>query len=152
MNSKRKGKAGELDFAAFLRTHGFDARRGQQYAGGLDSPDIVSTGLSAWHVEVKRVEDLNLAAACAQAARDSGGKPWVVAHRRNRGVWFVTLDSDECHRLLRRAMPFLDVWPITGPRPITLDAELFLEFLRLVLPRLENDQPGNSEIKVSAEL
>ena len=34
MNSRNKGKRGEREFAALLREHGFDARRGQQFAGG----------------------------------------------------------------------------------------------------------------------
>ena len=33
MNSKHKGKRGELEVAAILREHGYDARRGQQYSG-----------------------------------------------------------------------------------------------------------------------
>ena len=40
MNSRRKGKVGEREFAALLREHGFDARRGQQFSG---SPDSVPT-------------------------------------------------------------------------------------------------------------
>ena len=130
MNSRSKGKRGELEFAAFLRAHGFDARRGQQFAGGTESPDVLSAALHWLHIEVKRVEQFNLGAACAQAARDAGGKPWVVAHRRNRGPWFITVDSDECSRLMRRSVPFFDLWPMTGPRPITMDAELFFQFLR----------------------
>ena len=42
MNSKRKGKAGELEAAAELRrVLGVEARRGVQHAGGPDSPDVV---------------------------------------------------------------------------------------------------------------
>ena len=145
MNSRSKGKRGELEFAAFLRGHGFDARRGQQFAGGTDSPDIVSAALASWHVEVKRVERFNLAKACAQAARDGAGKPWFVAHRLNRGPWFITLDSDACYRLLRRVLPFFDVWPLMGPRPITVDAELFFQFLRgMVPPESINNQPNTN--------
>ena len=108
MNSRGKGKRGELEFAAFLRQHGIDARRGVQYAGGVDSPDIVSEALAWLHIEVKRVEVFNLAKACAQAARDSAGKPWIVAHRRNRKPWFITMDADACYRLLHRNIPFFD--------------------------------------------
>ena len=38
LNSRRKGKVGEREFAGLLREHGFDARRGVQFAGGADSP------------------------------------------------------------------------------------------------------------------
>lgn len=61
MNSKRKGKVGEREFAALLREHGFDARRGVQFSGGADSPDVVSDALAWLHIEVKRTQALNLA-------------------------------------------------------------------------------------------
>ena len=130
MNSCDKGKRGEREFAAFLRAHGFDARRGQQFSGGANSPDVVSEVLWWLHVEVKRVEHLNLAEACAQAAQDGGGKPWIVAHRRNRGLWFITMDSESLHCLLRGLFPAFELRRFTERRPITLDAELFLLLLR----------------------
>lgn len=41
MNSKRKGCAGERKFAALCRQHEIeDAQRGQQFAAGIDSPDV----------------------------------------------------------------------------------------------------------------
>jgi Holliday junction resolvase len=134
MNSRNKGKVGEREFASLLREHGFDARRGQQFSGSPESPDVVSAALAWLHVEVKRVQNLNLAAACAQAKRDAGGKPWMVAHRRNHASWMITLDGIELYRLLRRVVPFLDLQPFTGPRFITMDAELFFQFLRGTLP------------------
>ncbi len=131
MNSRQKGKVGEREFAALLRVHGFDARRGVQFAGGADSPDVVSDALGWLHIEVKRVQNLNLAEACAQARRDCGGKPWIVAHRQNRGPWFVTMDSDALYDLLHKALTYFDLWPFVGPRPVTMDAELFFQFLRV---------------------
>ena len=41
MNSRTKGKRGELELAKALRLYGYDARRGQQYHGGADSPDVI---------------------------------------------------------------------------------------------------------------
>jgi Holliday junction resolvase len=38
MNSRAKGKRGELEIAKVLRENGYDAHRGQQYKGGADSP------------------------------------------------------------------------------------------------------------------
>jgi Holliday junction resolvase len=130
MNSRNKGKVGEREFAALLREHGFDARRGQQFAGGTDSPDVVSAALDWLHIEVKRVQHLNLAEACAQASRDAGGKPWIVAHRKNRGPWFITLDSDTLYEFLSQSIRCFDLRPFAGPRFVTLDAELFFQFLR----------------------
>ena len=141
INSRNKGKVGEREFAEVLRTHGFDARRGQQFSGSPDSPDVVSEALSWLHVEVKRVQNLNLADACAQASRDSAGKPWIVAHRKNRGPWFITMDADELGRALHKVAPFLDVWPFRA-RHITLEAELFFQFLRELQRRRHTDEHG----------
>jgi len=105
VNSRRKGKVGEREFAALLREHGFDARRGQQFAGGADSPDVVSDALAWLHVEVKRVQNLNLADACAQAEGDSGGKPWIVAHRRNHAPWLITMRAETFFNFLRGVLP-----------------------------------------------
>jgi Holliday junction resolvase len=100
MNSKQKGKRGELEFAHFLAAEGFAARRGQQFCGSPDSPDVVCEALP-FHVEVKRVERLNMRDATAQAEGDSRGKPWIVAHRWNNGQWLVTLKAAEFLAVLR---------------------------------------------------
>lgn len=105
MNSRRKGKVGEREFAAVLRENGYDARRGQQFAGGAESPDVVSAALAWLHVEVKRVQNLNLTDACVQAEGDCGGKPWIVAHRRNRAPWFITMRAETFFQFLRGALP-----------------------------------------------
>lgn len=94
INSKRKGKTGELEWAKFCREHGFDGcRRGQQYSG-LEGEDVV--GLPCIHCEVKRVEALNIIAAMQQSERDATpGQVPIVAHRRNRTPWLVTLPADK---------------------------------------------------------
>jgi hypothetical protein len=130
MNSRRKGKVGEREFASLLREHGFDARRGQQFAGGADSPDVVSEALAWLHVEVKRVQNLNLTDACAQAERDQTGsglnaadaaKPrklaWIVAHRRNHSPWLITMRAEFFFELLR------EFSPVAAPRATSGDAE-----------------------------
>lgn len=124
MNSRRKGKVGEREFASLLREHGFDARRGQQFSGSPDSPDVVSDALAWLHVEVKRVQNLNLTDACAQAERDQTGsglnaagaaKPkklaWIVAHRRNHALWLITMRAEFFFQLLRGELP-----PVAAPR------------------------------------
>jgi hypothetical protein len=105
LNSRRKGKVGEREFAALLREHGFDARRGVQFAGGADSPDVVSEALRFLHIEVKRTQALNLVDACAQAEGDCGGKPWIVAHRRNHAPWLITMTAEFFFELLREFQP-----------------------------------------------
>lgn len=112
MNSRAKGKAGELQFAAYLRENGHvEARRGVQFRGGGDSPDIV--GLAGCHVEVKRTERFGLYDALDQARRDSAGTDRlpVVAHRCNddrrkgscRGEWIAVLAFDDFLKLLGEA-------------------------------------------------
>ncbi len=94
MNSKAKGGRGERELAAELRRHGYDAHRGQQFQGGVDSPDVY--GLPGIHIECKRVESLNIHKAYAQAVRDAAGqKIPAVFHRRNRDIWMVTLSLDD---------------------------------------------------------
>lgn len=112
MNSRNKGKVGEREFAALLREQGFDARRGQQFSGSPDSPDVVSEALSWLHVEVKRVQNLNLTDACAQASGDAAGKPWIVAHRRNHAPWFITMSAETFFNFLRGELPLQGNAPV----------------------------------------
>lgn len=86
--SRDKGKRGERELAGILRGYGFDAKRGVQYHGGSDSPDV--TGLPGVHIEVKRTEKLSLYDALAQSRADSGPEEMpVVIHRRNDCEWVV---------------------------------------------------------------
>jgi hypothetical protein len=100
MNSRAKGKRGELEWSAYLRDHlgCTGARRGQQYAGGPDSPDVVG-GIPGTHAEVKRVERLNLDKAMDQVIQDIELciVPYV-AHRKNHGMWMVTILADDIRR------------------------------------------------------
>lgn len=106
INSRSKGKRGELEWVHFLKAHGINARRGQQYAGGSDSPDVISD--LALHFEVKRLEKLNIEKACEQATRDAKGKQWAVAHRRNKGQWRVTVDAKLFIELIRFFIEYND--------------------------------------------
>ena len=94
MNVKRKGTAGENELAEILRAAGIRAYRNDQiYKGGKGNPDVYAEleGLR-FHVEVKRQERLNVPEAVHQAERDAaeGAFP-IVAHRRNREKWLVTM-------------------------------------------------------------
>jgi Holliday junction resolvase len=100
MNSRAKGKAGELELSAFLREHGVEAKRGVQYHGGTDSPDVV-TSLPGVHFECKRVEQGNLYDWLDQAKRDAGTNIPIVAHRRNRQDWVAILPLHELVELLK---------------------------------------------------
>ena len=93
MNSRDKGKRGELELAKTLRGYGYDVRRGQQYCGANGDADVV--GLPGIHIECKRVERLNLDDAMAQAKHDAHGKIPAVFHRNNHGEWRVTLGLED---------------------------------------------------------
>ena len=94
MNSKRKGNEGERQLAALLCEYGYQARRSVQFCGLNGDADVV--GLQGVHIEVKRVERLNIHNAMKQSIRDAreGEKP-VVMHRRNRTEWLVTMRLDD---------------------------------------------------------
>jgi len=101
MNSREKGKRGERQWRDELRAQGFQARRGQQFSGSADSPDVVCEQLRWIHFEVKAVEKLNIQDAMDQAGRDCGGKVPMVAHKRNFRPWLVTMEAETFFRLLR---------------------------------------------------
>jgi Holliday junction resolvase len=102
INSRQKGARGERAWRDQLREHGFAARRGQQFSGGGDSPDVVCEEMGAvFHCEVKAVERLNIRDAMRQAERDAGERMPYVAHKTNREPWLVTLRSDDFLDLVR---------------------------------------------------
>lgn len=79
-NSRSKGKRGELMFRDKLREHGFTARRGQQFAGGPDSPDVICEELdNRFHFEVKNTAVLRLSDALEQPKRNAMVKKTVLA-------------------------------------------------------------------------
>lgn len=96
INSKAKGKRGELEACQYLKKLGYDCRRTVQYNGKADEGEADIIGLKGLRVEVKRVEKLNIYDAIAQAKRDAKGddKP-AVFHRKNRCNWLVTMELDE---------------------------------------------------------
>ena len=106
INSRRKGARGELELANHLKEKfGWEARRTQQYAGlSGDASDVVISQMPSLHVEVKRVQHLNLTAAMAQAIRDCHGKTPTVWHRKDRGQWMVTLRLEDLISIAEQVM------------------------------------------------
>ena len=100
MNSCQKGKRGERAWRDELVAHGYSARRGQQFSGSPESPDVICPDLPGFHFEVKAVERLNVNQALAQAVSDAGEKIPVVAHKRNRGDWLVTMRAHDWFEML----------------------------------------------------
>jgi len=99
MNSKRKGKRGELELAKKLQEYGFNTRRGQQYSG-LGGDDVV--GLEGVHIECKRVERLNVYDAMEQAIKDAKADELpAVFWRKNKKEWLVTMTLSDWIELYR---------------------------------------------------
>ena len=98
-SSQRKGADGERELAALLREYGYPVERGGSLSFG-EVPDL--TGLPGVHIEVKRVERLNVPEAMKQAVRDAekfhDGAP-AVFHRRSREPWLVTMRLDDWLKL-----------------------------------------------------
>lgn len=102
MNSRAKGKRGELALVRRLREYGYEARRGQQYSGANGDADVI--GLPGIHIECKWVERLNIWDAMDQSRRDAkeGEMPTVI-HKRNGTDWLVTMTLDDWVRIYRES-------------------------------------------------
>lgn len=99
--SRDKGAKGEREVAKLFRYYGIEARRGCQFHGGPNSPDVM--GVPGLHIEVKRTEKLALYEALAQSMHDAGDDEVpVVVHRRNDHKWVVILDFDDFMRLYQK--------------------------------------------------
>lgn len=98
-SSRRKGKVGEREIVNALKAAGFEAaHRSAQYCGNTgDAPDV--EGLPGIHIEVKRVERLNLKAAYQQAVHDSkensNNDIPAIFHRQSHEPWMVTLSLSD---------------------------------------------------------
>lgn len=99
INSKSKGKRGELEWARVCNDHGYNCRRTAQYCGNTgEASDVV--GLPGIHQEVKRTERLDLYGAMFQAVHDAKpGEIPIVAHRRNDHKWVVIMEADDFFQL-----------------------------------------------------
>ena len=108
MNSKQKGKRGELEWAQWLKDRYHDAQRGVQYKGSVDSPDVISD-LENVHFEVKRTEKLRIYEAFEQADKDAGeDKIPVVAYRKSRKDWLIIMDASHWLRMIEKYNEFLN--------------------------------------------
>lgn len=99
--SRNKGKLGELEIAHILQRYGYPARRSVQYNGWQGEADVV--GVEGLHIEVKRVERLNIEEAMAQSRRDAkDGEIPIVFHRRNHKGWLATLPLDDFIKIYKQ--------------------------------------------------
>jgi hypothetical protein len=102
LRSRNKGKRGEREAAAEIaRLFRVDARRGRQFSGSDDSPDI-RTSIPRVHFEVKRVESLRINAALDQAISDAGANIPVVLHKQNHRPWVAIVRLDDLPELAKQ--------------------------------------------------
>lgn len=116
VNSRAKGCRGELQVRDLLRAHGLTAERGQQRAGGQDSPDVICSELAAegFHIEVKFTADCKMHSPAAvaawdtQATADAGDRIATVWHRWNgQRFWWVRVLAPGKPRVWMPAEEFL---------------------------------------------
>ena len=98
VNSCQKGKRGEREARDVLNSvFGTNCRRGQQFCGGHDSPDIAGF-IPGIHIEVKNVEKLRLSDAIEQSEADSdieGGEiPTVMWKKPRTKDWYLIVKID----------------------------------------------------------
>jgi hypothetical protein len=104
INSRAKGARAEREAAKIWSdVMGCSARRGQQFSGGKDSPDVVHS-VPGIHLEVKRVERGNPYDWMGQAIVDAGdGQVPVVLHRRNNKPWLLIVRLEDVPKFLEKA-------------------------------------------------
>lgn len=94
INSKRKGKKGELYVVNRFKEHGYECNRTAQFKGNTGRADDIE-GIDYIHAEVKFVEKLNLSEAMNQAIRDnlaSNRQAFpTVFHKKNYQELMVTM-------------------------------------------------------------
>ena len=105
INSRAKGARGEREAAKlWAETMGTTARRGQQFSGSKDSPDVVH-GLRDIHLEVKNVERGNPYDWLIQSIKDAGDKVPCVLHKRNKKPWILILRLEDVPKFMAAATP-----------------------------------------------
>jgi len=101
-SSRTKGKVGEREAAKALAKNlgpQADPRRGVQYQGGPDSPDVVGA-LPGFHPEVKRLKRIAACRFMDQATRDAGsGLRPLVLMREDCGEWLLIIRLDDIKAL-----------------------------------------------------
>jgi hypothetical protein len=97
INSRRKGKVGELEAATELNRilPNAHARRSQQHSGTESASDLIAPGLPNLWLEVKRVQALNIHKTMEKSLEQCGALKPVLVHRKNGTDWLVTCRLDD---------------------------------------------------------
>jgi hypothetical protein len=105
INSRQKGKRGELEAAAEWNrlVPNAHSRRSQQHSGTESASDLISPGTPHLWLEVKRVErGLNLHAVMEKSREQCGELCPVVLHRKNDAEWLVTFPLEDLKRFVQQ--------------------------------------------------
>lgn len=98
MNSKSKGKRGELYVVNKFKDYGFKCNRTAQFKGNTGRADDIE-GIDYIHCEVKFVENLNISKAIGQAVRDNTASDRqafpTVFHKKSREDLLVTMKFED---------------------------------------------------------
>jgi Holliday junction resolvase len=99
--SRRKGAAAEREVAGLLTEGGFTCNRNVEGSRGQACADIDNDlGL---YIEVRRRETLNIPAWNREIAEKKGDKIGVLAYRRSREGWHVSMSFEDFLTLLDHA-------------------------------------------------
>lgn len=111
MNSRDKGKRGEREAAkALADTFGCEAKRGVQFQGGKESPDVQHS-IDGLHFEVKRCQRMQMEDWMAQAVGDAGDNVPLVLHRKNNKEWMLTVRLEDAREFATTLAAFLAAVP-----------------------------------------
>jgi hypothetical protein len=104
INSRRKGKVGELEAASELNRllPKSLARRAQQHSGTESASDLIAPGLPGLWLEVKRVQKLNLTEVMDKSREQCGALVPVVLHRKNDAEWLVTFPLEQIQQFVQQ--------------------------------------------------
>ena len=105
IKSKAKGKKNELAFVNLLKAAGYpSARRGQQFQGTEESPDVLCSELPIIHFEIKSGARPNPWLALKQCANDKGQNQLsVVGVHKDREPWIICMTAEDWFSLIKKA-------------------------------------------------
>lgn len=104
INSRQKGKRGELEAAAEWNrlVPKAAARRSQQHSGTESASDLIAPGTPHLWLEVKRTQTINLTAVMEKSREQCGELCPVVLHRKNETEWLVTFPLEDIKRFVQQ--------------------------------------------------
>jgi len=103
--SRDKGARGERMWRDVCRAEGYDAERGcQLYQKGSEIADVI--GLPGIHQEIKFCEAIRLREWMSQSVADAATDEIpIVAHKKSREGWLVTMRAEDFFRMYREYWP-----------------------------------------------